>query len=464
MSQENIDYSSPDDGLGDKLRNAFIKVQNNFTSLFNGKVDKITGKGLSKNDLTDTLKAKIDGIEEGAQVNVRQDFGENDPDSPLYIPNRPPSLYASTGYLDYNDVSTHTTPLVLVSGVDKKLTNDTLGAYTNLGEAPYGVPNIWNQSTNQFDFSYLSIGDTLDLRVDCLLTTTGTNKTYKVLLKLGIGSSSEYTLLVGSGELKAAVTDEHILKQIGFYIGNEDWINFPAELYVLVDTTGSVKVNGWYTRILRKNLNIVNIVGGADKLDKDISLYTNATLPLDDTDNLLVNQSGEWKVVDKSEVSGGGATDEHFVISFGIAKNANYVGAGNWQTPDRNGSTIFNDTSSFGNYYNGTIVTDARVGKVKLPFNCQLVDGSFYLTHAGGTNGAEELRIIGFEVSGASVVGTTTMASATYTQGNSTSNGDLGSFSGSTFNRGSFVTYSNKSTNASVYIAEGVITLVFKKI
>jgi len=131
----------------------------------------------------------------------------------------------------------------------------------------------------------------------------------------------------------------------------------------------------------------------------------------------------------------GGATDQYYVVHFGIAKNANYVGAGNWQTPDRNGSTIFNDTSSFGNYYNGTIVTDARVGKVKLPFNCQLVDGMFYLTHAGGTNGAEELRIIGFEVSGASVVGTTTMASATYTQGNSTSNGDLGSLSLSTFNK-----------------------------
>lgn len=33
------------------------------------KVDKVSGKGLSTNDLTNTLKTKLDGIEEGAQVN-----------------------------------------------------------------------------------------------------------------------------------------------------------------------------------------------------------------------------------------------------------------------------------------------------------------------------------------------------------------------------------------------------------
>nr|DAR22712.1 MAG TPA: Putative tail fiber protein [Caudoviricetes sp.] len=33
------------------------------------KVDKVTGYGLSKNDFTDILKNKLDGIAEGAQVN-----------------------------------------------------------------------------------------------------------------------------------------------------------------------------------------------------------------------------------------------------------------------------------------------------------------------------------------------------------------------------------------------------------
>lgn len=39
----------------------------------NGKVDKVNGYGLSKNDFTDTLKAKLDNIESGAQANPTMD-------------------------------------------------------------------------------------------------------------------------------------------------------------------------------------------------------------------------------------------------------------------------------------------------------------------------------------------------------------------------------------------------------
>lgn len=35
-----------------------------------GKVDKVTGKGLSENDFTNALKTKLDGIESGANMTV----------------------------------------------------------------------------------------------------------------------------------------------------------------------------------------------------------------------------------------------------------------------------------------------------------------------------------------------------------------------------------------------------------
>ena len=38
-------------------------------TILQGKVDKITGKGLSTNDFTDEYKNKLDGIEAGAEVN-----------------------------------------------------------------------------------------------------------------------------------------------------------------------------------------------------------------------------------------------------------------------------------------------------------------------------------------------------------------------------------------------------------
>jgi len=273
MSQIIHDVSFPNDGNGDELRTAFVNQNTMNTELYTTKVDKVVGKELSTNDYTNTEKAKLAGIAAGAEVNVQADWNQNDNLQDDYIKNKPTQMFASVGYFDHNDLATQTTPITLTSGVNIKLTNDTLGAFTDLTQAPYGVSNIWNSTTNQFDFSSLDVGDTLDLRVDCFLTTTGTNKTYKIFLKLGIGTASEYTTLVGSGELKAAVTNENIVKEIGFYLGSEDIKNYPAELYVLVDTTGSIKVNGWYTRILRKSVNIVGIEG--DDLKQDVLTETN---------------------------------------------------------------------------------------------------------------------------------------------------------------------------------------------
>ena len=42
-------------------------------TLFSGKVDKVSGKGLSTNDFTTTLKNKLDGIEAEANKTVVDD-------------------------------------------------------------------------------------------------------------------------------------------------------------------------------------------------------------------------------------------------------------------------------------------------------------------------------------------------------------------------------------------------------
>lgn len=46
-------------------------------SALSDKVDKVTGKDLSTNDFTDTLKTKLDGIEAGAEVNVIESISVN---------------------------------------------------------------------------------------------------------------------------------------------------------------------------------------------------------------------------------------------------------------------------------------------------------------------------------------------------------------------------------------------------
>lgn len=89
MAQENLNTSTPNDGLGDFLRSAFVKVQNMFTELYGNVVFKVAGKDLSKNDFTDVLKNKLDGIQSFAKKNVQSDFAQNDNTQDDYIKNRP---------------------------------------------------------------------------------------------------------------------------------------------------------------------------------------------------------------------------------------------------------------------------------------------------------------------------------------------------------------------------------------
>jgi len=51
-----------------------ITDQTDLITALDLKVDEVPGKGLSANDFTNTLKTKLDGIEDGAQVNVNADW------------------------------------------------------------------------------------------------------------------------------------------------------------------------------------------------------------------------------------------------------------------------------------------------------------------------------------------------------------------------------------------------------
>ena len=258
MAQIIHDISTPNDGLGDVLRTAFDHQNTMNTDLYTNKVDKVVGKDLSTNDYDNAAVSKLAGIEEGAEVNVQSDWLQDDDTADDYIKNKPEQLFASVGYFDYNDVATQTVPLNFTSGVELQLTNDTLGTFTDRTQAPYNVSNTWDEITNTFDFSELSIGDTLDLRVDLSLTTVGVNAIVKCFLRLGEGTASEYDVFIGSEYFKTAASNDNVKLGLEFYIGSENVRTAPAKLILLSDTNGSVKVNGWYNRIIRRSVNIVD--------------------------------------------------------------------------------------------------------------------------------------------------------------------------------------------------------------
>ena len=268
MAQIIHNISTPNDGLGDALRTAMGHQNDMNTELYTDKVDKVTGKGLSTNDYTNAEKSKLAGIEVGAQVNVQSDWEQADVDADDYIKNKPEQLFASVGYFDYNDLATQTTPLAFTSGVELQLTNDTLGAFTDVSKAPYGISILWDSATNTFDFSQFESGDTIDLRVDLNISTIGANAVVKCFLRLGEGTASEYDVFIGDRYFKSAATFENTKMDLSFYIGSDDVRLTPAKIIFIADAIGEVKVNGWYTRVIRRNVNIVSFAGGDEYVKK----------------------------------------------------------------------------------------------------------------------------------------------------------------------------------------------------
>lgn len=86
MAQQHINYSLPNDGLGDTLRTSQVKAESNFNELYSNKVDKIAGKGLSDTNYTQAEKDKLAGLVEGGQV--QSDMLEGNSALPSFIKNK----------------------------------------------------------------------------------------------------------------------------------------------------------------------------------------------------------------------------------------------------------------------------------------------------------------------------------------------------------------------------------------
>ena len=94
------------------LSNYYTKAQAD--ALLSGKVDKVTGKGLSTNDFTNADVTKLNGIEAGAEVNVQPDWNQTNVDADDYIKNKPTiGVYTAGNGIDItNNRISVSTPLL----------------------------------------------------------------------------------------------------------------------------------------------------------------------------------------------------------------------------------------------------------------------------------------------------------------------------------------------------------------
>lgn len=148
------------------------------------------------------------------------------------------------GTLDYSDLETQTTPIVVTGGGGfVKLTNDGAGAQTNKDYAPTNITDVWSIINDEFDFNQLKLGDVMSVRIDIEVTTVSTNTDVRTDLVFGVGVS-EYSIPFIRNSFKVAGTYQ--LNSINsVYMGNALTLDNPAEFRIQADKNITVKVIGW---------------------------------------------------------------------------------------------------------------------------------------------------------------------------------------------------------------------------
>lgn len=163
----------------------------------------------------------------------------------------PPYSIGKSGIWDYQDVTTQTTPIAItLANTEYQLTNDGAGVNSSTTYKLVGVDNVWNTATNYFDFTDLTLGDSVDIRVTIQITTISPNNSVSLVLEPGIGSTP-YKLYSNEIFYKTAGVHE-VSMDFHIYIGNTLTLDNPAKLSIRNTDVGStVKVTGWFVRAIK---------------------------------------------------------------------------------------------------------------------------------------------------------------------------------------------------------------------
>ena len=158
----------------------------------------------------------------------------------------------SGGWADYADVATTGTP-INVTATPAVLTNDGLGVDTNTTYLPIGgngITQLWNTSSNGFDFSDLEVGDMLDIRMDIDVIIASNNTAVDVNLHMGAGGTV-IVPFISQQNFKTTGTFE-VIRYMGLYIGSTNVRDNLAQLKISSDNNCTCIVNGWYIKAIRR--------------------------------------------------------------------------------------------------------------------------------------------------------------------------------------------------------------------
>lgn len=160
------------------------------------------------------------------------------------------ALSDNFGFVDYND---NTGSINLVSDTWTDVPNNKQGAFTNIAYAPNGVTNLMDGNTGYLDFSELTLGSDVLIRIDFSVTPNTNNSLLETRYVLGQGAD-EYVLPVRSRRLDSGSGIPYSSEKGSFYIymGDNNTLGGVGKLQVRLSTIGTLTNSGVAIKIYKK--------------------------------------------------------------------------------------------------------------------------------------------------------------------------------------------------------------------
>ena len=170
----------------------------------------------------------------------------------LWLQNYQVTASQKSGWIDYKDSSTTTSPLVLPAATWITLPNDGLGTGSNSTYKPDGVTTLLDTTTGYIDCSQTTLGDELLIRNDYTVVPSMNNSTLEFRYQLGSGGSL-YNLdtnvaYLGNG---AGIGYRHITCD-NICLGDTNTINNPIILQVKCSSASTLINGGTKITLLRR--------------------------------------------------------------------------------------------------------------------------------------------------------------------------------------------------------------------
>lgn len=154
------------------------------------------------------------------------------------------------GFADYNN---NLAPYAIVANTWTDITNDGLGAYTNKNFLPLGVTELMDVLTGHFDFTELTLGDTVFIRNDFSITPNTNNSLLELRYTLGTGLGT-YTLEKrldrldsGSGIPYHFTLVPHLI-----YMGDMNTKDNPVSVQIRLSTGGTIENFGSVINVIKR--------------------------------------------------------------------------------------------------------------------------------------------------------------------------------------------------------------------